>query len=151
MLAGIDHGTQVDGDDAVEGLGLDFGDFGIAALDADADVVVQDVDAPPPVHAGVDGGLDLVLNGDITGHRFGLTAFALDQRNRFLGRVQMSVDAQNLGSLAGEQQGHRPAVADSRRIPRRLPGAEDDGDFILEPHAVLPGRCPLVLRGFFPA
>ena len=55
VLAGDDGAAQVDGVDAVEGGFRDLGRRGIAAGQADADVVVQDVDAAPQLHGLGDG------------------------------------------------------------------------------------------------
>ena len=102
MFAGIDHRAQVDRDNFVEGLGGDFGHAGVAAFDADADIVVKDVDTAPLFDAGVNGGFHLLFAGDVGGDRVGLAAVIPDLARGFLGRIQVPVDAQDQGPLAGE-------------------------------------------------
>ena len=61
MLATVDHATQVDGDEAIEGLGGNVFNSRIFASNANTDIVVQDIEPSPVLHTGIDRRLDLLF------------------------------------------------------------------------------------------
>ena len=116
VLAGHDGAAQVDGVDAVEGVLRDLGRDGIAAGQADADVVVQDVDAAPQLHGLGDGGLQRRLLRDVGLEGHACAALLGDQRRRLLGRVE----AWSTASTLAPSRANTSAVA--RPLPMPSPG-----------------------------
>jgi len=112
---------------------LIFLDDRVAAGEAQAHIVVQDVDAAPFGEAAFDHLHDRRLVGDVGRCRRRRAAFLLDHVDGVPRRFQVAVDRPHLRAFAREQQRCRPSVADG--LPRRLPRADDDGDLVLEPHA----------------
>jgi hypothetical protein len=96
-----------------------------AEAPADADVIVQDVEAVVALDREGRHGFRRLRPGDVRGERRGLAAFGADALRQRLGPVQAAVDKDHLGALAGEQDGRSGAVADALRLRRR---ARDDGD-----------------------
>ena len=86
-LAGEDAALEVDRHAAVERLLGDVEQLGVAAGDADADIVVQDVDAAPAAVRIGHHGLDLGILGDVglEGHRRALVL--ADHVDGLLGRL----------------------------------------------------------------
>jgi hypothetical protein len=96
---------------------------------ADANIIVQYVDAAPPGHAGIDHGLDAaVLRGiGLEGHR--LAAFVCDQAHGLLGRGALAVDAEHARTLAREGDGRAFAIAITRADRAR---ADHDRHLVLQ-------------------
>ena len=135
VLAGHDGAAQVDGVDAVEGLLGDLGGRGVAAGQADADVVVQDVDAAPQLHGLVDRGLQRGLFRHVGLEGDARAALFRHQRGSLLRRLQPVIHGQHLGALAREQQRRGAAVAHG--LARGLPGADDDRSLAFQSHCFL--------------
>ena len=76
--------------------------------------------------------LDFGILGDVgfEGDRRPLAL--LDHGDCLFGALEVVIDAQDLGALAGEGQRGGAAVADA--FARALAGPDDDGDFVLEAH-----------------
>ncbi len=132
MLAGHHRAAQIHGHDAIECLGGYLSDRGVASGNADAHVVVKHVDPIPPAHAVGDGGFETGFVGHIRPARGRRSARLANQPCGLLGRVQVPVDRQHPGALAGEQQGRGAPVA--HRRPGRLPGTDDDRNLSLQSH-----------------
>ena len=108
------------------------------AAGADADVVVQDVEAA--VALGGEGGHRLggVGVGDVRRERRGLAALGADRRLQRLRPLEVAVDQHDAGAFPGEEGGDRAAVADPLGLRRR---PRDDGDLARQPaHARPPDR-----------
>jgi len=135
MLAGHDSAAQVDGGDEVErGLG-DLVERRVAAGNADADVVVQDIDAAPTPPRGLDHCRERRLLGDVC---FECNAFAARlsrHGDRLLGGGEVVVHRQHPGALLRETHNRGAAVADA--LAGRLTGAHHNGDLVLQTHANL--------------
>ena len=127
VLAGHDGAAQVDGTDAVESLFGEVEQWRIAAGDADADIVMQNVDAAPALVRRRYGGgkrrflSDVGLEGDE------FAAPLLDHRHRFLGRGEVSVDGHDLRTFLRESEHGGTAIA--HPFARALAGANNDGSF----------------------
>ena len=132
MLTGVDHTPKIDLDDLVKGFGGDFGDWRIAALDADPYIVVQYIDPSPSVGAGRHHPLHIRLNGDVGGMRHCFTALAQDQVDCLLRCFQISVDGQHLRPLARKQHGGGAAITDGGGWAWALSRSDDDGDLIFQ-------------------
>ncbi len=123
---------QVDRRDPVVGLLGQFLDRLVAAAEADPDIVVQDVNAPPPLnrrhHRRGEGRLarHVGLEGDA------FAALLHGQRGGLLGRGEIAVDGEDTGALLREAQHRGAAIADA--LARTLPGADDDRDLPRETH-----------------
>ena len=132
VLGGHDGAAQVDGGDAVEG---GFGEFvkrRVAAGEAQADIVVQDIDAAPTLPRRLDHRLERRLAGHVGFERDAFAARLPRHRRRFLGGGEIVVDGQHLGALLREPQNRGAAVAHA--LARRLTGADHDGDLVLKTH-----------------
>ena len=73
--------------------------LGIAAGDADADIVVQDVDAAPAGVRIFHHGLELGVAGDVGLEGRRGAAFFADHVDGFPGRIEMVIHAQHAGAL----------------------------------------------------
>ena len=133
MFAGHDRAAQVDRDDPVEGFFGNFGDRRIAAGDADADIVVQDVDPAPSFLGRGDDVRQFRFNRDIRLAGHAGAAFFGNHGGGFLRRRDIAVDRHDLRPFAGVQHRRRTAVADA--FARALARAHDDGNLVLEPHS----------------
>ena len=131
VLAGQHGAEQVDVHDPVEGRGRDVLERRVAAFDADADIVVQDVDSAPLSGASRDDRFDCRLIRHVRGGGERFAALLGDHVGGFLRRVQVTVHAANPGAFAGENQRRRAAVADGFAGAGRLAGPDDHGDLIL--------------------
>ena len=132
MLGGHDGAAQVDGGDAVEG---GFGEFvkqRVAAGEAQAHIVVQNIDAAPALPCRLDHRLERRLTRHVGFERDAFAARLPRHRRRFLGGGEIIVDRQNLGALLRKPQNRGAAIAHPGA--RRLPGADHDGDLVLKTH-----------------
>jgi hypothetical protein len=66
------------------------------------------------VDSRVDGGGDLIFDGDVGGDRDGVTTPLLDQLQRLLGPIGVDVDDRDFGTLCGEELRRLPAKARAR-------------------------------------
>ena len=134
MLGGHDGAAQVDGGDAVEGGFGEFVERRVAAGDAQADIVVQNIDAAPALPRRLDHRLERRLAGHVSFERgaFAAAARLPRHRRRLLGGGEIVVDGQDLGALLGKPQNRGAAIA--HPLAPRLPGADHDGDFVFETH-----------------
>ena len=114
----------------LEGFLIQMHRSGVAV--ADADVVVQDVDALVGRHRRLGEGVAVGLGGDVGFEGLAVSALVADGYCRLLGRRQLTIDQHDLGPLASEENGRGAAVAD--RVAGSLAGSDDDGDLALEPH-----------------
>ena len=129
VLAGQEATGEVEVDGAVPA--------GLVELDRAAhlgiaDVVVQDVDTAVAADHLVDDGLDRVRLRHVADGCFGPAALSRDDPDRLVRGLALDVDADDMGSVAGEQGGGRLAVAPTR--PDRA-GPEDDRNLVLQPVA----------------
>ena len=104
----------------------------VAAGDAHADIVVQDVDAAPALPRGLDHRRQRRLLGDVGLERDAVPAGLPRHRGRLLGGGEIVVDGEHLGAFLREAQHRGAAVAHA--LARRLAGAHHDGDLVLETH-----------------
>ena len=105
----------------------------VAAGDAHADVVVQDVDAAEAALRVRDGGGERRLFGDVGLERRAFAGAALPDHGRgLLGGGKPVVDREHLRAFLREAQHGGAAIAHA--LAGRLPGADDDGGFVLETH-----------------
>ena len=111
VLAGHDRAAQIDRADAVEGLFRDLERRGIAAGDADPDIVVQDVDAAPFFLGSGHGGGKRLLLGDVGLKGDALAAFLRHHVGGLLRPGEIAVDGQDAGALLREAEARRAAVA----------------------------------------
>ena len=93
---------------------------------ADADVVVEHVDATEALEGGVGDPSAGVLVGDVGLEDLAGPALGPDHLGRLGRRGRSTVDGEHLGALPGEQQRRGPPVAD--RLAGGLTGAGHDGD-----------------------
>ena len=126
--------AQIDGADAVEGFLGDLENRRVAAAEAHADIVVQDIDASPAIARRRDHRLQRLLLGDVGLARHALAGAAalLHHRDGLFRRREVVVDRQHLGAFLREAQHGRAAVAHAGA--GRLAGADDDRDLVLETH-----------------
>ena len=133
-----DAALQIDGDDAVERLFGDLQQLGVAAGQADADIVVQHVDPAPARLRLRNHRLDVGDLGHVGLERHGGSLLRRDHGGGFLRRFQMVIDAQHLRTFARE--GERGGAAVAHAFAGALPGADDDRNLILQAHvSSLPG------------
>ena len=105
-----------------------------AALAADADVVVEDVESAEPFQRGGHHASTPVFMAEIGHVGDCLAALGLDHLHRVLRQVGESVDDQHAGAGAGEHDGRRAPVADT--LARRA-AAGDDGHPVLQSETLL--------------
>ncbi len=105
-------------------------------MGTDADIVVQNIDAAESVHGCLHHGFDLSLVDDIAGAAHGLVAFVGDHAGRFFGGRKIPINQQQPRAFSREQDGGGATVADG--FAWRLPGADDDGGLVLQPHQPAP-------------
>ena len=139
VLAGHDGAAQVDGGDAVECVLGDLVERRVAAGDAHADIVVQDVDAAPALPRGLDHRRQRRLAGDVGLKRHALAARLPRHGGGLLGGGEIVVDREHLGAFLREAQHRGAAIAHA--LPRRLAGAHHDGDLVLETHVATSRVC----------
>ena len=138
FLGRQDAALQVDGDNAIEGFLGDRQQLGIAAGEADADIVVQHVDATPARYPVCDHRLDVGGFGHIGLEGCGRAVRRCDQIDGLLRRFQMMIDAEHLGALP--RKGERGGAAITHAFAGALAGADDDRNLVLEAHVTsLPG------------
>ena len=115
VLAGHHRAAQIDGDDAVERVLGDLGRRRVAAGDADADVVVQDVDAAPALCAAA-----IIARACLAAsrrpRRHAVPPSLRDHRRGLLGGGEVAVDGEHPRAFLREAQ----AVA--RPLPMPSPG-----------------------------
>ena len=80
---------------------------------ADADIVVEKIQPPPAIDAGLDQRLAVGLAGDVAADRRRRAAFHGDHLHRAFGERYVAIRHQHLGTLACQQNGCGPAVADA--------------------------------------
>ena len=131
MLARQDHALQVHLENAVPGFLLHVRRAGVPP--ADADVVVEDVDAAVGVDRRSNQGLAVGLAGGGGAEGAGAATLLSDHLHRLLGGVESDVRRHHLGSLAGEEQGRRAAIPDG--VAGCLAGTDHDGDLAFEASA----------------
>jgi hypothetical protein len=97
---------------------------------ADANIVVQDVDAAEALLRERDHRLERLFlrHVSLQGHAFA----SVRHRRGFLGGGEIAIDDENIGALLRKAQHGGAAVAEA--FARPLPGANDDRDFVLEAH-----------------
>src|SRR5690606_4651067 len=100
VLAGQPHRPQVDVHDPVPRLGLEPVGRGVAG--ADADVVVEHVDAAEDLDRLGHQATHRVLVGDVGHHDLRPTALGGDGLGRLTGRALVTVDDDHVRALAGE-------------------------------------------------
>ena len=138
MLGGEDAALEVDRHAAVERFFGDVEQFGIAAGEADADIVVQDVDAAPAAMRFSDHGFDVGIPGDVGLERHRRASLGRDQVGCLLRGCEIVIHAQHFRALAREGQCGGTAIAHA--FARALAGADNDGDPIFQAHvSSLPG------------
>ena len=133
VLGGEHAALQIDRHAAVERFLGNVEQFGVAAGQADADIVVQDIDAAPAAHRILHHRLEVGIFGDVGLERRRGALLGGDHVDGLLRRRQIVIDAQHLGALAREGQRGGAAVADA--FAGALSGADDDGDTIFQAHA----------------
>jgi hypothetical protein len=126
------HAAQVDRRDAIERIGRDVLDRRIAAREADADVVVQDIDASPRGVTIRHHARNRGLVGDIGKPGARNTTLGFDHRNRVARRFDAVIRNPDLGAFTREFDRRCTPVAD--RLAGCLSSADDDGDFVLQQH-----------------
>ena len=149
VLAGHDGAAQIHRHHAIECIFGDFGDLRVAARDADADVVVQDVEPAPPSRTLVHRRRDLRLAGHVRLEGRRLPAFRGDQPGRLGGRGRIAIDAQDSRTLSRIEQRGGTAVAHA--LARTLPRAHDDRRLPFQSHRSLPGSIAGRARRAAPA
>ena len=107
---------------------------GIAAGKADADIVMENVEAAPAPGRFLHHRLDVALFGDVGLECDRLAAFRLDHSGGFLRRGQIAVHAQDRSSFAREGDGGGAAVAHA--FAGALAGPDHDCRTIFQPHVV---------------
>ena len=126
MLAG----DEATGDIEIEGLvPLGFGQLDRSAHRRITDVVVQHIDTAVARHDIVDDRLDLVGTGNVTYCGSRRAALACDNADRFLCRVRVRIDTDDMRAFAREKCCRGLSVTPAR--PDR-PGAKYDSDFVLQ-------------------
>ena len=100
VLTGEHSAEQVDIHYAVERVGRHIVQWRIAALHADTNIVMQDVDSTPSLRAGADSGLDCRFIGDVRCYSKSLTTIFCNHVGRFLRCFQITVDAADFGAFA---------------------------------------------------
>jgi hypothetical protein len=135
MLTGHNGPAQVDGSDVVEcGLG-DLVKRRVPAGNTHADVVVENVDTPPTSSRRLDHRHERRLDSDVRFECDALSTRLSCYSDCLLGRGEIVVDCQHLGAFLSETQNRGTAIA--QPLARRLTGAYDDGDLVLETHVNL--------------
>ena len=138
LLGGENAALQIDGDDAVERLLGDLQQFGVAAGQADADIVVQHVDPAPARLRLRDHRLDVGGFRDVGPEGHGGALLPRDHCGGFLCRFQMMVDTKHFRALACK--GQRCGAAVAHALAGALAGADDDRNLVLQAHlSSLPG------------
>ena len=102
MFAGEDHRTKVNSHHVIESFGSYFFNGCILACNADADIIVQDVDSPPFLYDRFDEVLDSAVITDIQLVGKCLKTFGDNQFDRFFCGRQKPICDGYLGSFAGE-------------------------------------------------
>jgi hypothetical protein len=136
VLATVDHATQVDGDEVIEGLGGNVLNSRIFASDANTDIIVQDIDPSPALHTGIDHGPDLLLVHHICLARRRLPSFLGDKRDRLCSRSEVSVDDQYLCAFSGKHERRCPTVPNCSSGPFALSRPDNDRHLVLQPHVI---------------
>ena len=133
MLGSEDAALEVDRHAALERLLGEVEQLGVAASEADPNVVVQDVDAAPPGARIFNHRLELGVLGDVGPECYCRTLLGpghVDGHiDGLLGRFEVVIDAQHASTLASESQRCGAAVAHA--LAGALAGANDDSDAIL--------------------
>ena len=127
VLAGHDGAAQVDGTDPVESFLRKIEQRGIAAGDADADIVMKNVDAAPAFLRCRYGGGECCFFGDVGFEGDAFPAPLLDHRSCLLRREEVTIDSHDLRTLLRESQRRGTAIA--HPFARALAGANNDGSF----------------------
>jgi len=109
VFRGKDAALEIDRDAAIDRLLGNVGKLGVAAGEADADIVVQDVDAAPAAVRVGDHGLDLGLLGDVGLEGYRRAALGGDHVDRFLRGFDVAIHTQH--AREGKRRG--AAVADA--------------------------------------
>src|SRR5215475_1995521 len=136
MLATVDHATQVDSNDAIEGLGGNVLNSRIVASHTNTDIVVQDIDPPPALHTGIDHSLDLLFVHYVCLARCCFSSLLGDKSDRLSSRSEVPVDDQHLCAFPGEHERRCPTVPNCSSGSLTLSCPNNDCDFVLQPHAI---------------
>ncbi len=104
---------------------------------ADADIVVEHVDAAIGLRRRFDDARAVLARRDIGGDRQRRPAFGLDHLDRALGQRLVPVDHDDLRPGARQEDAGRPAVANAVALGA---AARDDGDLAGEAHIVFAHR-----------
>src|ERR1700758_4399019 len=135
MFASHDGAAQVDGRDAVECSLSDLVERRVPAGDADADIVVKNVDSSPTPLRGLGHRRESCLFGNVRFERDAFSTRLSRHRDGFLGGGKIVIDGHHPGAFLSEAQNRSAAVAQS--LARRLTSTDDDGDLVFEAHADL--------------
>src|SRR4029079_2867970 len=103
----------------------------------DADIEHHAVEPAEAIHRLVDHAVHIGFAGDVGLYRERPTALGYDAPDGVVGAGAKNVGDRDMGALFGEQQRHRPAVADriGRGIEGALSTADDQDPAALEPLA----------------
>ena len=116
MLAGEGGAAQVDAVDVIEGFLGDIHQVGVAAAQADAHVVVQDVERAPATVRLADGRQDVGFLRDV-----GLTAMASPPSARIIAAVS-STDSIERSAATTRAPSRAKRMAAARPLPNPSPG-----------------------------
>jgi hypothetical protein len=111
MFAGHDGAAQIDGSDAVERSLGDLVKRRVPAGNAHANIVVEDVDAPPALSRRLDHRHERRLDSDVRLECDAFSACLSRHGDGFLSRGEIVVDCQNPRAFLGETQNRGAAVA----------------------------------------
>jgi hypothetical protein len=111
VLTGHDGAAQVDGRDAVECRLGDLVKRRVPAGNAHADIVVEDVDAPPALSCRLDHRHERRLDSDVRLECNAFSARLSRQGDRLLGGGEIVIDCQHVRAFLGETQNRGATVA----------------------------------------
>jgi hypothetical protein len=131
VLCRHDGATQIDRTNAVERLFAQLRERGVAATEADADIVMQDVDAAPALDRVRDRGREALFLRDV-GLEWNTCLAGAGHLCRFRRGLHVAIDREHARAFLHEA--HRCGAAIAHAFARALSGAHDDRDLPLEPH-----------------
>ena len=108
--------------------------FDDAAAAADADIVIEEIEAAPARHGGFNQPFAVGFLGDVAGQRRRRAAFRRNHCHGTFGKPELAIGDQHFGAGARQQDRRRPAVADA--VARR-PAATHHRDFAGQPGVFL--------------
>ena len=148
ILAGHDGSPEVNGGAPVEYLFGEIEQCRVTAAEADADVVMQNINLTPSFMGRGNRRSQRRASGHIRLEGEAISPVLSNHRCRLLGRGEVAVDGHDPGAFLGKSQGGRPPIAEC--FAGTLTGADNDGRLPFQTHRSLhdnsyPLRGALVL------